>query len=150
MQRRRLFVVALATLVSAGLIACGGGSDSGGGSATGAGAASQGDTPDVAAPRAGSAVEAIQQMSADTKSCFDLVKSERYAEAISPCERALSEASSTSRAQVQQALNEAKAGVTEQTKAAALKAAADSMSSEDPRAAAQEATADTLKGFGDN
>jgi hypothetical protein len=150
MKRCHRSVVALATLVSAGLIACGGGNDSGGGSSAGAGAASQGGTPDVAAPRDGSAVASIQQMSGDAKSCLDLVKSERYAEAISPCERALSDAAGTSSAQVQQALAEAKAGVAEQTKAAALKSAADSMAGKDPQAAAEEATAGALKGFGDN
>jgi hypothetical protein len=151
MKRCHRSAVALATLVSAGLIACGGGSDSGSGSSAGAGAASQGGSlPDVAAPRAGSAVASIQQMSGDAKSCLDLVKSERYAEAISPCERALSDAAGTSSAQVQQALAEAKAGVAEQTKAAALKSAADSMAGKDPQAAAEEATAGALKGFGDN
>lgn len=139
MHRTRSFVVVCATLASVILVACGGGDE---GSA-GGGAAKQAGSGDVAAPRP-SAAESMKQMTADAKSCVDLVKSGRYADAIAPCERAMAEAGNTGAAEVQQAYDEAKAAVAEEARSAGMKAAVDAANGKDPSASAK----DALKGFG--
>ena len=64
----------------------------------------------TAAPAASEAppTATMQQISAEAQRCLDLVKSEQYAAAIDPCERALRD---TANAEVQRAYDEAKAAV---------------------------------------
>jgi len=84
----------------------------------------------------------VESLSADGKRCIELVKAKRYGEAIDPCTRALEK---TANVDVKNAYAEAKAAVQKEAEAAAARAAQESMSGEDPEAAARGAAADALR-----
>jgi F0F1-type ATP synthase membrane subunit b/b' len=87
----------------------------------------------------------VQQISADAKRCLDLVKAERYADAIDPCKRALEE---TANADVQQAYDEATAAVKREAQAAGVQAASDSLSGKPADEAAKDAATNALRNLG--
>ena len=66
-----------------------------------------------------------QQLSADARSCLDLVKSMSYAEAIKPCQRAIQNTSNT---EVSRAYEKAKVEVKKAAESAATDAAKDAAS----------------------
>jgi F0F1-type ATP synthase membrane subunit b/b' len=87
----------------------------------------------------------VQQISAEAKRCLDLVKKELYVEAIEPCRRAVQDAGN---ADVERAYDEAKAAVQQEAQAAAVKAAAESLSGKPAGEAAEDAASDVLRKFG--
>jgi len=115
------------------LFACG----DGGGSSTSA--------PATAPAEAAEAAPSAQQISAEARSCLDLVKAGRYSDAIAPCERALKD---TADADVQSAYNEAKAAVEKEAKAAAAKTLSDSMAGKPVDQAAAGAASDAAGNLG--
>lgn len=133
----------LALLIgSVALLACGGSDDSaGGGTASSSGSV-------ASAPAAKKEMPTAAEISAEARQCLDLVKASRYAEAISPCEKALEDSASLASTDVQAALDEAKGKLEEEAQKAALQAAADGMSGKDPTASAKESAMGALQGLG--
>ena len=96
---------------------------------------------DVSAP----AESSIQQLSADAKSCLDLVKAERYVDAIDPCERAVVEGANV---EVEAALAESKEAVLAAGAATASAAAAAALEGESVGDATKAAGGNVLKQLG--
>lgn len=125
-------VLVSSSLLCVAMLACGEGSDSPDRTATPA-----------SAPNPGSA--SLQQISAEAMQCLDLVKQERYVEAIDPCGRAVQDSAN---ADVKRAYDEAMAVVQKEAEAAAIKAAAGSLSGKPADEAAGSAARDALRKFG--
>ncbi len=83
----------------------------------------------------------MEQLSADAKSCLELVKAKNYTEAIAPCQAAVKAGANTD---VEKALEEAKAALAEKGGDAAMKAAGEAMEGKP----AGEAAKDAMKGMG--
>lgn len=141
--------LAAAVCVSAALLACGGSDDSSSTGADATGAAASG-TSSGSATGSADVVTTAQQISAEAKQCIDLVKAERYADAIAPCEKAMNDSSSMANADVQAAYAEAKQKVKDEAQNAAIQAGADSLNGEDPGDAAKKAGTGMLKNLGGN
>ena len=146
MQRKHRWILGLAIALSAFALACSGG-DSASSSSAGGNAGSQTATAGDAAAKAAAD---IQQMTADGKSCVDLVKGGQYAAAISPCERAVRDASAVGADEIAAAFDQAKAAVADEAQTAAVQAAGDMLAGEDAGAAGKEAAGNLLKGMGGN
>ncbi len=95
---------------------------------------------DVSAP-----ASSIQQLSADAKSCLDLVKAERYVDAIDPCERAVVEGANV---EVEAALAESKEAALAAGAATASAAAAAALEGESVGDAAKSSGGNVLKQLG--
>ena len=90
----------------------------------------------------------VKKMTADAKSCIDLVKAGSYAEAIAPCERAMRDTAAVGADEVQGAFDQAKTAVAEEAQAAAVAAAAGALAGDDPSGAGAEAAGNLMKGLG--
>jgi hypothetical protein len=84
----------------------------------------------------------VAALSAEGRRCIELVKAKRYGDAIEPCSRA---AETTANTDVKDAYAEAKAALQKQAQAAAARAAQESVTSGNPKAATKDAAADALK-----
>ncbi len=117
MRHHRSALMSILSLTIFLALACGQ-SDSGSGSGSDSGSAS---SPAASQGKSsGSSTATVQEISALGQKCVELVKSGRYADAIDPCERAITEGAT---ADVEKAYAEAKAAVKrEATKAAAAMA----------------------------
>jgi hypothetical protein len=140
----------LVLIGSVALIACGGGDDSAKGGSGSGSSASAGESG--SAEGSGSAAKqdmpSVAEISAEGKRCIDMVKAGRYADAISPCEKALEDSASMANADVQAAYDEAKAEVADAAQKAAMQAAADGMSGKDPSDAAKDSAMGAVPGLG--
>lgn len=113
------------------VLACGQGAD------TGTSAPAAGEAAAPAAPKT-----SVEQLSADGRLCLDLVRDERYADAIDPCERAVKQGAG---ADVQQALADARAAVQQAGQAAAAKTVTGVMEGQSAEDAAKQSGSDALK-----
>jgi hypothetical protein len=132
---RRASRLALVAAVVPLLAACGQGSEP----------ASAPPPPGAAAPKVSAPTATVQQISADSQSCLDLVGQKRYADALEPCERAVREGAS---ADVEQALADARAGLKSEAQAAAAKTAAGALQGQSAEDAAKQSTSDALRNLG--
>jgi len=132
-MHRNTFVV-LVTLAMFAALGCGSANDTGSASSSSATSGSTAGTPPVSAP----APEAAANLLPSVVGCLNLVKAERYAEAISPCTQALQDAPDN--ADVTAALARARNGVAATAagaEAAAADAAAQAQTGAEDKAAAQ-------------
>jgi hypothetical protein len=144
--RFRVFLLAITGIaVAAVSLACGGEDDA-------AKQAAQGAAPTTGAVQGGaspqSATEQVKTLSSDARKCIDLVKAERYIEAVDPCERAAKDRANMANAEFKQAYDEGMAEAKEASRAAALKAEADMREGKSAGEAARGAFDDALGGSG--
>jgi hypothetical protein len=132
----------MTTFALTALVACGGDDSA---ESSGSPAASSAAAPAAAQK---TVTETIKTLSADSKKCLELVRADRYVEAIDPCERAVRESGNAANIEVKQAYDEAKAEVQAASQAAALKASAEMAEGKSAEDAAKDATSDMMGKFG--